>query len=300
MLIVNKAAGIVMHPTYKHVDGDTFWDALLIYLAEQGSDDWQPPNVPDDPAWSQAPVHVREMLRQKRVERLWQEEGLLPRPRLLHRLDKDTSGVAAIARTERACRHLVRQFYDHTIEKLYVAVVQRGAPVWATPRTTFTVQQHFAGGNEVVLGSSVDLAALGNDELVLDGPLQRDPDERRRCIVGPDGQEAKTIIRVLASEQQYFLLEARPVTGRTHQIRAHLAALGYSIVGDRMYGVPITGETEWLQRQFLHAYSLQLRRYPDNVKCQFVAPLSDDLVAWLKRYFPTALGVLNASTAIPD
>ncbi len=300
MLIVNKAAGIVMHPTYKHVDGDTFWDALLIYLAKQGSDDWQPPELPDELGWSQAPVHVREMLRQKRVERLWQKEGLLPRPCLLHRLDKDTSGVAAIARTERACRHLVRQFYDHTIEKRYVAVVQRAAPIWATPRTTFTVRQRFANGNEVVLGSSIDLATLGDDELVLDGPLQRDPDERRRCIVGPDGQEAKTIIKVLAREQQYFLLEARPVTGRTHQIRAHLAALGYSIIGDRMYGVPITGETEGLQRQFLHAYSLKLQRYPDNAECQFVAPLADDLVAWMKCTFPTALGVLNASTTVPN
>jgi 23S rRNA-/tRNA-specific pseudouridylate synthase len=240
------------------------------------------------------------MLHQKRVERFWHEEGLLPRPCLLHRLDKDTSGVAAIARTARACRHLAGQFYDHTIEKRYRAVVQKGAPAWAIPRTAFTVKQRFADGNEIVLGSSVELAALGNDELLLDGPLQRDPDERRRCIVGPDGQEAQTVINVLAREQQYFLLEVRPVTGRTHQIRAHLAALGYSIVGDTMYGVPAADEIEWLQRQFLHAYSLQLRRYPDNAECQFVAPLADDLVTWMKRYFPTALGVFDASTTVPD
>jgi 23S rRNA-/tRNA-specific pseudouridylate synthase len=75
----------------------------------------------------------------------------------------------------------------------------------------------------------------------------------------------------------------RPVTGRTHQIRAHLAALGYPIVGDRTYGLPIADQ---LTRQFLHAYSLTLRRYPDNTLCTFIAPLADDLATWAERYFP--------------
>src|SRR5690348_15284 len=109
LLILNKPAGVVIHPTYKHV-GDTLWDALLVYLLQQGGDDWQPPELSDEPEWAVAPLHIQEMLREKRTQRLWQEEGLLPRPALLHRLDKDTSGVVALARTERSRRHIVRQF----------------------------------------------------------------------------------------------------------------------------------------------------------------------------------------------
>lgn len=290
LLILNKPPGLVMHPTYKHADG-TLWDALLAYLEKQGGDDWQPPNLPDEPEWVQAPAHIREMLRQKRLERLWREDGLLPRPGLVHRLDKDTSGIVAIARTDRSRYHLVRQFYDHTITKRYLAVVQKGSHDWSRPRTTFTVSKRLPDGSEIPLAPDDVFGAESGDEISLSGPLQRDPDQRRRCIVGPDGQDATTIIRVLTVERDFALLDVRPVTGRTHQIRAHLAALGYPIVGDRTYAMPVrsdTADTE-LTRQFLHAYSLTLRRYPDNALCTFVAPLSDDLVAWLEHHFPSGL-----------
>ena len=105
LLIVNKPAGIVIHPTYKHSDG-TMWDAILEYIEKQGADDWQPPEVPDKPEWAGAPEQVRLMLRNKRREKMWKEDGLLPRPCLLHRLDKDTSGIVALARTERSRRRV--------------------------------------------------------------------------------------------------------------------------------------------------------------------------------------------------
>ncbi|MGZ3630190.1 MAG: pseudouridine synthase, partial [Ktedonobacteraceae bacterium] len=92
ILIVNKPAGLVIHPTYKHADG-TMWDVILEYLEEQGGDDWQPPELSDKPEWAGAPVQVRSNLRKQRLERLIKEEGLLSKPCLLHRLDKDTSGV---------------------------------------------------------------------------------------------------------------------------------------------------------------------------------------------------------------
>ena len=98
LLIVNKPAGVVIHPTYKNADGETLWDALLLYLAQQEGEQWQPPEFPDLPAWAGAPPHIRAMLREQRRERYWKEDGLLPRPCLLHRLDKDTSGVVALAR----------------------------------------------------------------------------------------------------------------------------------------------------------------------------------------------------------
>src|SRR5581483_1510543 len=214
LLIVNKPAGVVIHPTYKHTD-DTMWNALLTYVEQQGldMDDWRPPSLPDKPGWECAPPAIREMLREKRVQRLWKEEGLLPRPCLLHRLDKDTSGVVALARTENSRRHLIHQFNDHTIVKRYLAVVQKGAPTWAQPRTTFTVTRQLGDGHEVPADATF-LSTPSTDEFVLDGPLQRDPDERRRCIVGPDGQTATTLVNVLAAEDGYALLNVHPITGR--------------------------------------------------------------------------------------
>jgi 23S rRNA pseudouridine1911/1915/1917 synthase len=290
LLIVNKPPGVVIHPTYKHAD-NTLWDALLAYTEQQGGDDWRPPAFPDDPGWKLAPPDVQVMLREKRMQRYWKEEGLLSRPSLLHRLDKDTSGVVALARTERARRHLVRQFEDHTIVKRYLAVVQEGAPDWCQPRTTFTVTRRSDG-------RAVEAAAIFSppyEEYLLDGPLSRDPDDRRRCIVAAGGQVATTVVKALVSSDGFTLLEARPVTGRTHQIRAHLATLGYAIVGDSTYAPPAAPDTPQaaLARQFLHAYSLTLRRYPENDLCSFVAPLAPDLLAWLRNRFPIAIGILK-------
>ncbi len=290
LLLVNKPAGLVIHPTYKHSDG-TLWDALLAYTQQLGPDDWQPPTLPDEPAWAAAPADVQVMLRNKRSEHLWKVEGLLPRPCLLHRLDKDTSGIVALARTERSRRHVIKQFIEHTLVKRYLAVVALGSPPWTYPRAPLMVTRRLENGQHQPADASFVLMEPSNAEFVLDGPLQRDPDDRRRCIVGPDGQSATTLVRVLAvahktqAKLHYALLEVRPVTGRTHQIRAHLAALGYAIVGDPMYALPPadTVRTTTLTRQFLHAYSLTLRRYPDNELCTFVAPLADDLQMWLKR-----------------
>jgi 23S rRNA pseudouridine1911/1915/1917 synthase len=298
LLIVNKSAGLVIHPTYKNADG-TMWNALLDYVEQQGPDDWQPPILSDEPEWAGAPLHIQSMLRQRRTEKQWKEDGLLPRPCLLHRLDKDTSGIVALARTEHARRHLVRQFHDHSIVKRYLAVVQKGAPVWTQPRTTFTVTRPQETVNMFQNSDAIIFAQ--NDELVLDGPLQRDPDDRRRSIVGPAGQSATTLLKVLASAEPFTLLEVRLITGRTHQIRAHLAAMGYAIVGDKVYA-PSAGQgtpQAMMRRQFLHAHSLELRRYPDNALSRFVAPLAEDLVFWMKNYFPTALGAIDVYSTIP-
>ncbi len=299
LLIVNKPAGLVIHPTYKHADG-TMWDSILTYLAQQGGDDWQPPDLPDEPEWAGAPEQVQEMLRERRLERMWKEDGLLPRPCLLHRLDKDTSGIVALARTERSRRHIIRQFHAHSIVKRYFAVVRGSAPEWARPRVPFKL---IRGQDEIDAGQFsllTDISIHGENNFILDGALQRDPADRRRCIVGPEGQQARTVVRALASEGEFVLLEARPVTGRTHQIRAHLAALGYAIIGDATYALPAAAGTPEaaMKRQFLHAYSLELRRYPDNALCSFAAPLASDLTVWLEHYFPAGLEVIHASKTV--
>jgi 23S rRNA pseudouridine1911/1915/1917 synthase len=300
LLIVNKSAGLVVHPTYKHTDG-TMWDAILSYLEQQGGDDWEPPELLDDPEWAGAPEQVQVMLRERRLERMWKEDGLLPRPCLLHRLDKDTSGVVALARTEHSRRHLVRQFHDHSIVKRYLAVVQKGAPDWARPRAPFKVIKGQDEIDAMQFHLFTDNSLDGENEFILEGALRRDPDDRRRCIVGPDGQQAQTIVKLLAVEGEFVLVEARPVTGRTHQIRAHLAASGYAIVGDATYALPVVAGTPEavMKRQFLHAYSLELRRCLDDALCTFVAPLAHDLTAWLERYFPVGLEVIRRAQENP-
>ena len=300
LLIMNKPAGLVIHPTYKHADG-TMWDAILAYLGQQGSDDWQPPDLPDEPEWAHAPEQVQVMLRERRLERMWKEDGLLPRPCLLHRLDKDTSGVVALARTEHSRRHIIRQFHEHTIVKRYFAVVQRGAPDWTKPRASFKLIRGQDEIDAAQFSLLTDISLHVENGFILDGALQRDPADRRRCIVGPEGQQARTVVRTLASDGEFVLLEARPVTGRTHQIRAHLAALGYAIVGDLTYALSAGEGTPEavLKRQFLHAYSLELSRYPDNELCTFVASLTNDLSVWLEHYFPIGLDVIHASKTVP-
>ena len=299
LLVVNKPAGLVVHPTYKHTDG-TMWDAVLDILAQQGSDGWQPAELPDRPGWERAPSHVREMLREQQRLKYIREEGLLPRPCLLHRLDKDTSGIVALARTERARRHLSHQFQDHTIVKRYLAVVGRGAPGWASSRGLLKVSRMI--DEEQSVEASADMLWTVDSEITIEGPLQRDQDDRRRCIVGLQGQRAITQVRTLAANDAYAMLEVRPVTGRTHQIRAHLAAAGYAIVGDKTYGMPPGegGPEVALSRQFLHAHSLELRRYHDNALCNFVAPLAVDLAAWLGKYFPAGMEALDARRSISD
>src|SRR2546426_11381376 len=211
LLIVNKPAGVVIHPTYKHADG-TMWDGLLTYLAQQGSDDWRPPDLPDESQWEGAPEHVRVMLREKRNQRLWKEDGLLARPCLLHRLDKDTSGVVALARTERSRRHIIRQFHEHSIVKRYFAVVRRAAPEWSKPRAPFKLIRGLEEIDAWQFNLFTDISFHGENGFILDGALQRDPADRRRCIVGPEGQQARTMVRALASDGEFVLLEARPVT----------------------------------------------------------------------------------------
>lgn len=192
----------------------------------------------------------------------WSLGGTWPdpqRPGIVHRLDKDTTGVIVVAKTPRAMHALARQFAARTVEKDYLAVV-RGAPR----------EDH----------GTIDLA-IGRD------PVAR---HRMQARVG-QRRPALTEWRVLerfGAPPRASLVQATPRTGRTHQIRVHLASLGHPIVGDALYAgesrAPAPGPRHLLQdfpRQALHARSLRLRHPDDGRWLEIEAPLPADLEALL-------------------
>jgi 23S rRNA pseudouridine1911/1915/1917 synthase len=169
------------------------------------------------------------------------------RPGIVHRLDSDTSGVLVLARTRVAKEALQRQFRNHTIIKTYLALV---------------------------------IGRLKDESAVIRLPLARSPKDPLKRVPTPGGKEAETTYHVREAFDGYSLVEVQPKTGRTHQIRAHMAALGHPIAGDRRYGgIPAPKE---LERQFLHAASLELN-LPSGRRERFEAPLAPDLAAVLAK-----------------
>jgi 23S rRNA pseudouridine1911/1915/1917 synthase len=179
---------------------------------------------------------------------IWKGSAVKTRPGLVHRLDKDTSGIIVLAKNERAHRWLQDQFRDRKVEKTYLALVD-GKPPTPTGRIE---------------------AAIG-----------RDPSHRKKMAIMQNGQngkgrEAVSEYRTLESFHKHTLLEFHPHTGRTHQIRLHCAFLNCPIVADSIYGhrhstVPT------LKRHFLHAHQLKIILPGKKVAQTFEAPLPDDL-----------------------
>ncbi len=162
------------------------------------------------------------------------------RPGIVHRLDKDTSGCILVAKNDAAHAALARQFAERTAQKTYLAVV-RGRP-------------------RVTSG-------------VVTGAIARHPVHRQRMAIShrPGARAAETTWKVLASEGNLSLLECRPKTGRTHQIRVHLKHLGHPIAGDRVYG----GGADF-PRQLLHAWKIAVDHPKTGERLEFTAPLPAD------------------------
>ena len=168
------------------------------------------------------------------------------RPGIVHRLDKDTSGVMMIAKNDAAQKSLSSQIKDRTVLKQY---------------------------NVLVHGH------LSPDHGVIDAPMGRDPGNRKRMAVVDSGREARTRYSVLKYFKGYTLLEVTLETGRTHQIRVHLSALGFPVVGDGVYGK----KSDVAARQFVHASRLGFN-LPSNGKwVEFAAPLPVDLKEAVER-----------------
>ena len=206
IVVVDKPAGLVVHPAPGHPRG-TLVNALMH-------------RYPD-----------------MRV-------GGAVRPGIVHRLDRDTSGLIVVARHNRALAAMQAQFRDRTVEKRYLALVD------GSPRT---------------------------DAGVIDAPIGRRPDRPDEMgIVSPahGGKPAITRFRTVSRHLGHTLLECVLVTGRTHQIRVHLASIGVPVVADRIYGRP--SPTVPLGRQFLHAATLAFTRL-DGAPIRVVSPLPADL-----------------------
>lgn len=190
----------------------------------------------------------------------WQAARGLARPWLLHRLDKETSGVVLFARRDDARRSLASQFERHTARKRYLALT-----LWPLA----------CAAEAAEIGAAQEMREMGE----IDAPLARDPLDRRRVVVAADGQPARTRYRALAVAGGYALVLAEPVTGRTHQIRAHLASLGAPLVGDATY-LPADHPLDALApRAMLHAWRLDLRAPGSEEPWRVIAPPPSDFVA---------------------
>lgn len=204
ILVVNKAAGMVVHPgAGRHKD--TLVNAVLALS-----------------------------LKLSRI-------GGEIRPGIVHRLDKDTSGVLIIAKNDRAHEQLALQFKQHTINRVYLALVE----------------------------GSMEL-----DQGEVNVPIGRHPCHRTKmAVVYTKSRKAITCFRVLKRFKDYTLLEIKPQTGRTHQIRVHLAHIGHPVLGDASYGK----KSQLIKRQALHAHSLGFIHPATRKYLEFSAELPVDM-----------------------
>lgn len=213
IMIINKSVGMVVHPGSGNPDG-TLVNALL--------------------------AHEESL-------------GFLPRAGIVHRLDKDTSGLMVIAKKESAYLNLIEQLKERSVKRTYMAIVV-GVPI---------------------------------SNKIINEPIGRHPKIRTKQAVVKNGKEAITRVRLSESFQGYSLLRVNLETGRTHQIRVHLSHAGYPIVGDSVYGARkqfAPGSTEGLKniissftRQALHASELELIHPSSEKLVSFGADLPEDM-----------------------
>ncbi|MEI6241930.1 MAG: RluA family pseudouridine synthase [Chlamydiota bacterium] len=212
LLVVNKPAGMVVHPAPGHWSS-TFVNALLFHC-----------------------------------KTLPQEEGDL-RPGIVHRLDKDTSGILIASKTLEAHQKLITLFQSRKVSKDYLGICI-GKPVSG----------------------------------IVSAPIGRHPRERKEMAVVESGKEAITNIQVLAFHQNLSLILAQPITGRTHQIRVHLQHIKAPILGDEIYGNPKMNHSMNVKRQLLHAYRIRLPHPILQTPLHLVAPIPDDIKENLSRF----------------
>ena len=210
LLLVNKPPGMVVHPAHGNPH-HTLVNALLF--------------------------HTQNL----------SERGSSARPGIVHRLDKDTSGIMVIAKNDRAHAFLAKQFKNQTIERFYRVIV-RG------------VVQH--------------------DEGYCEEPVGRAFLNRKKIVVRPSGgKDALTHFKILKRFAKASLLDVRPQTGRTHQIRVHMSHIGHPVIGDLFYGVP----SSWISRQAVHAFGLGFIHPATRHRLYTECPIPPDMQSLLRH-----------------
>ena len=210
-IVLDKPAGMVTHPAYGHTSG-TLVNALLAHY---------PPLA---------------------------QVGDLERAGIVHRLDKDTSGIIVVAKTNAIHQALQAQFKAREVQKTYLSLVE---------------------------------GHLDPDQGIVEAAIGRDPKDRKRMAVLRAGREAITAYRVLEYFDQHSLVQLEPKTGRTHQIRVHMAFLRHPVVGDRVYGY--RKQRLPLKRHFLHAQRIRFRHPQSGQFIEFYADLPPELNSLLTR-----------------
>ncbi|MCD6358438.1 MAG: RluA family pseudouridine synthase [Dehalococcoidia bacterium] len=163
-----------------------------------------------------------------------------PRPGIVHRLDKDTSGLILVAKNEPAQADLQAQFKSHSVTKQYLVLIQ---------------------------------GHITPEQGEIEAPIGRDPLLRKHMTIMPNGKKASTLYQVIKYADNYSLLKITLNTGRTHQIRVHLSAIGYPVTGDKVYGA----KASFLDRQFVHAHILKFKLPSSDELVEFKSELPQDL-----------------------
>ncbi len=253
VLVIDKPQGLVVHPAAGNPDG-TLVNALVHRYGSSFSEMSPPPYVPaytevpmaDDASEQCSDILADELVSSDSTDFVAEGEafpdGLSPavRPGIVHRLDKDTSGVMVVARNREAHASLSRQFKEHTTDKYYIAIVKGRMP---------------ARRGRIVTG------------------LRRDPENRKCFTTCPvdEGRKAETHYLVLRQYAGYALVRIRILTGRTHQIRVHLQSIGHPVLGDPMYSRKDASYPD--ATLMLHALQLYFDHPSSGVRMRFCAPM---------------------------
>jgi len=304
LLVVNKPPGLVVHPAPGHWSG-TLVNAVLWHLNQgQGAGDGGQSSVSSKfevRSSKRSPSIARDPSNfELRTSSCSSEAGALPRAGIVHRLDKDTSGLLVIAKTELALRLLARQLKAREISRRYLALVSGHLPfdegtvdaaIGRHQKDRKLMAIRHLGGREAVTHYRV-LARLSSESLgagdagrgSVSSKFEVRSSKRSPSIArDPSNFELRTSNELFPASLRYSLLEVALETGRTHQIRVHFAHLGHPVLGDPVYSghSAVHWERLGIRRQLLHAYALRLSHPATRQPLDLRATLPEDFNRWV-------------------